>query len=70
MTKQKAYTQTQIRIRYRNWQLIATEHAVTGLKGKGGERFEITKLPDIETAVRKGKEKVNRLEGEEVWQGS
>lgn len=68
MTKAKRpFKQTQVRIKYRHWQLIATEHAVAGKRDGSGEYFEIAKLPDIETAVRFGKRKVNDLEGEQVW---
>lgn len=45
--------------------LIATPKGVTGKKGI--EHFEIAKAPNIEEALRLGKAKVNRLEGEEIW---
>lgn len=68
MTKTKRpFEQGQIRTRYRGWEIIATSNAATGKKKANGEHFEIKKVSDIETALRMAKDKVNRLEGEEVW---
>lgn len=65
MTKNKPFKQTQIRTRYRGWVLVADNHSITGKKGI--ESFVIGKAPNIEEALRLGKAKVNRIEGEEIW---
>lgn len=66
MKSKRLFQSEQLRTRYRGWQLIATARAVTGKK-TNGEHFEIGRLADMETALRMGKRKVDRLEGPENW---
>lgn len=62
----RAFEAKQLRTRYRGWELIATEKTCTGKKSNG-EQFEINRLKDMETALRMGKNKVDRLEGIQTW---
>lgn len=75
MAKSKRpFVSEQLRTKYRTWELIATNHptiegraTVTGKKKTNGEHFEIGRLADMETALRMGKRKIDRLEGPENW---
>lgn len=58
---------TRIKTRYRGWKLTITQFGVIGNKADGSEHFIIGRLTSIEQAMRLGKNKVNRLEGPEVW---
>jgi hypothetical protein len=55
-------------IYYRSWKIQAADRTATGTRFDGSEeRFEIAGLPCFEEALRLAKAKVNRMEGEEVW---
>ena len=49
-----------IRTYYRRWQIIATDHTVTGKRGD--DEFELRKQANIKAAIEAGKRKVDRLE--------
>ena len=57
--------ETRIEATYRGWRVIATDHAVIGIKA--GKQFEIDQFADFEAALRAGKHEINRREGEQVW---
>lgn len=58
----------QITIFYRNWRIDADDRSAVATKNDGSEeRFECHKQPSFENALRTAKEKINRLEGPEVW---
>lgn len=61
----RAFESKQLRTRYRTWQIIATLHTVTIIKGK--QSFEFSRLADFDAALRKGKAEVNKLEGPQEW---
>lgn len=58
---------TRIKTRYRGWKLTITQFGVTGRHKASGEYFIIGRLTSIEQAMRLAKNKVDRLEGNEVW---
>jgi hypothetical protein len=55
-------------IYYRSWRITATDRTATGTRFDGSEeRFEINEMPCFEEALRLARGKVDRIEGEEVW---
>lgn len=66
MKSKRPFQSDQLRTRYRGWAIIATKNSVTAKKSNG-EQFEINRLKDIETALRMGKNKIDRLEGVQTW---
>lgn len=55
------------RLTYRGWQLTVTNTGAVGHKLKSSEYFIIGRLTSLERVIRLAKNKVERLEGEEVW---
>lgn len=75
MPKPRPFQTTQLRTRFRDWELIATNHptlknraTVTGKKG--AQSFHINRLQDFEEALRAGKAEVDRREGVQEWNES
>lgn len=58
---------TRIKTFYRGWGLQITSIGVIGRHKASGECFIIGRLTSIEQAMRLAKNKVDRIEGQQVW---
>lgn len=65
MKTKRPFQSDQLRTRYRNWQLIVTRRACTGIKGK--KTFELDHFTSFDAAMRAGKAEIDKREGPEAW---
>lgn len=59
---------TEIVLKFRGWTLEVTDTIAIATQDDGSqERFECHRQPCFEEALRAAKAKIERLEGEEIW---